>query len=225
MKLYYILIYINLFINLNNSLLYNNMVNLNIFIRKPLQNTIINFIKINNVNNMKIKNTSNYLLLKYYDDFNNPLKKNNKKLYNLKNISSYFEEELNEDINFADSKNKNNKIYELIKYNNKPIIIINEKKNNKYNMKNIYLINNKTNYIYKYMIYEKNNLKKYKIDINAIEINKKETLWITNIYYNSLLEYYLNIRIDTLNNWLVYILNNNNKNFYYKKYLLLNYFT
>jgi hypothetical protein len=75
------------------------------------------------------------------------------------------------------------------------------------------------------MIYEKNNLKKYKIDINAIEINKKETLWITNIYYNSLLEYYLNIRIDTLNNWLVYTLNNNNKNFYYKKYLLLNYFT
>ena len=43
----------------------HHVFNFNTIIRRSLDDSIINFIKINNINNMKIKNTPKYLILKY----------------------------------------------------------------------------------------------------------------------------------------------------------------
>lgn len=82
---------------------------------RSLDDSIINFIKLNN---MKIKYTSKYLILKYDDNYHS--------LYN-----------------------DHNNIFDIIKNNMKPILILYDKKimNTTFKYKHTYLIKNINNYI------------------------------------------------------------------------------
>jgi len=74
------------------------IININTIIKRPIENTIISFIKIGNLDNLKIKNHTNYLILKFddkkynnsYNYLYNTIKNNNKQLLiiNNKNVNN-----------------------------------------------------------------------------------------------------------------------------------------
>jgi hypothetical protein len=117
-------------------------------------------------------------------------------------------------------ENKNYDIYELIRKNEKQILILYERKNSELNFKHLYLIKDKYNYVYKYGFNYNNNKYKYFFDIKASEITKYETMWnitsrfrynptdITEIYKTNII------------NWIKFNIYNNVNNYYYKRYLL-----
>jgi hypothetical protein len=210
-------------------------------IRKSLDDSLINFIKINNVNYLRVKNTHpKYLILKYFHD--KPVEKDESKL--IINLPSQIiiRNETEHIINFISSisnhnnndnkeieekeqdekeyENKNYDIYELIRKNEKQILILYERKNSELNFKHLYLIKDKYNYVYKYGFNYNNNKYKYFFDIKASEITKYETMWnitsrfrynptdITEIYKTNII------------NWIKFNIYNNVNNYYYKRYLL-----
>jgi len=234
---------------------YYHLFNINTVIRKSLDDSLINFIKINNVNYLRVKNTHpKYLILKYFHD--KPIEKddgnmeNGKLFVNLpsqimirdetEHIMNYIssishhhdnkedkeENENNEEMKKYDEEeyeNKNYDIYELIRKNEKQILILYERNNKELNFKHLYLIKDKYNYIYKYGFNYKDNKYKYLFDIKASEITKYETHWnittrfrynptdITEVYKNNILNW---IKFNIYNNV------NNYNNYYYKRYLL-----
>jgi hypothetical protein len=166
--------------------------NFNLKIKKPLDCSIINFIKIHNINYFKVKENPKYLILRYLHE---PL---------------------------DDVYNYN--IFDIIKNNNKPVIISYEKKNinNTLNYKYSYLIYNSTSYLSKYTLNYNNNIYRYSFDINASETDKYETNWYIKSKHNSRIN--SNITNNYIKNWIEYNINNNYLYYYYKKYLLFNYY-
>lgn len=202
------------------------VININTLIKRPVEDSIISFIKINNLNNIRIKNHSSYLILKFSDEFNK--KPVNKLTSDISNNLISINESLiillkpqvkKEEKSFYD-------IYDIIKNNNKPLLIINKK--NSYNLKSkyVYLIKTKTEYIIKYSFDYNNKKNKYFLDIIANPIDKYETLWdisaiIDDINTNDkLIMLGYNIK-----NWIEYqIYQSDTFNDLYKKYMILYYF-
>jgi hypothetical protein len=199
MKLF--ILFFIFFLNLLEGFNYY-FLNFNLKIKKPIDSCIINFIKINDINYIRVKDNSKYLVLRYLHE---PLEE---KTYNY-NIST--------DKYYYD-------IYDIIKYNTKPIIISYEKKkeDRSLNYKYSYLIKNSTSYLSKYTLNYNNLVYKYSFDINSNMIDKFETNWNIKAKYNTQTEN--NSTINYIKNWIEYNLNNNNKYYYYKKYLLFNYY-
>lgn len=207
-------------------------------IYKSKSDSIINFIKINNINNLKIKENSKYLILNYNNDKtkNDNDKNKNDKINNNNNDNLidiiddriYIKNELEI---FNDNNeiiiNEDNSIYERIITNKKPILIISERNddNKLLSYKYRYLIKDKDNYTCSFLFrYNKKNYK-YFFDICSEEINRYETDWDINA----------KIRVEDNNkndmsinlmNWIRYNTydNFNNINYNYKKYLLINYY-
>jgi hypothetical protein len=211
-------------------------VNFKTKIHKSLTDSLINFIKINNINNLKIKENSKYLILNYKDEYKIENEKINVEistnLLNITNDKIYIKNELENYNNYDNNKNEDIKedlsIYERIIINKKPILIISEKNDENKNLKfkYRYLIKDKNNYTCSYLFrYNKKNYK-YLFDIIGTEINRYETDW----------DITAKIRLDKINmnkemeinllNWIKYNTNDNynNNNYYYKKYLLINYY-
>jgi hypothetical protein len=204
--------------------------NFNTIIRRSLDNSIINFINVDNINNLKIKHTAKFLVLKYEDNpyFNlNPVviatTTTTNKLLIFNNYNSYD--------NYDDLYNPENndyfKIFDIIKNNKKPILILYEKKiaSTDFKYKHMYLIKNKNNYIFKYNYIFNNQHHKYFFDINATEISKYETNWNITASFNYKLKEIIDVSKISIINWFINSFNNNFKNYFYKKYLLFQYLT
>lgn len=202
------------------------VININTLIKRPIEDSIISFIKISNVNNIRIKNHSSYLVLKFSDEINkNP---ENKLKTNIKNNLLSINESLiillkpqvrREEMSFYD-------IYDIIKNNNKPLLIINNKNSNNLKSKYVYLIKSKTEYIIKYSFDYNNNKNKYFLDIIANPLDKYETLWdISAIIDDKNTNDKLVMLGYNIKNWIEYqIYQSETFNDLYKKYMILYYF-
>jgi len=164
------------------------IININTIIKRPIENTIISFIKIGNLDNLKIKNHTKYLVLKFGNkNYNNPY----------------------------------NYLYNTIKNNNKPLLIINNKNINNLKSKYTYLIKNKNEYRMKYEFDYNNNKYKYYLNIMAKSIDRYETEWnITAIYFDKLINDKLIIK-----NWIEHLIYQSSiYNDIYKQYIILYFF-
>lgn len=223
--------------------------NFNTVIRRSVDDSIINFININNINYFKIKESSKYLILKYDDSVNLNLKKDTQNIFDFPpfaiNDDNYDKKDTQKifDISpflinndnydnyyrlFQTNNDNNNyyKMYETIKDNVKPIIIIYNKKilNTNVKYRYLYLIKNKTNYIFKYNYIYNNEYHKYLFDINATKISNYETNWDVTAKFNYDLKDLMEISKISIISWFIYNIDNNNiKNYFYKKYLLFQY--
>jgi len=205
--------------------------NINFNIKRSIDDTIIRFVKIDNINNYIIKNTTKSLLIKYNKINNNNINNinnNNKIITTIHNmpillrddkdkIINYYKNHLYDEIENESAK-YNYTIYNYIKNNNKPIIIISNTNTNKYT----YIINNKNNVICKFRFTYNNTNYKYIIDMSLKEINTAETYLSINTHVN----YVKNFKLLNLyiKNWIEGIINTNIKNYYMKKYLINTYF-
>jgi len=234
------ILFVFIFLTISQSFYYH-LFNINTKINKSIDDSLIHFIKINNVNYLRIKNNHpKYLILKYFHD--KPIEKDEgnmekgRLMVNLPNqigirnetehimnfisMINHEVQEENEEESNKEIENKNYGIYEIIRNNNKPILILYEKKNNGLNFRHLYLIKYKYNYISKYSFDYRDNRYKYYFDIKATEINKYETNWniTARFRYNpaDIIEIYKNNII----NWINYNIYNNLNNYYYKRYLL-----
>jgi hypothetical protein len=194
MKSINICLFILLFVQCNS---FNpHIFNFNTIIPRSLDDSIINFIKIDNVNNMKIKYTSKYLVLKYEDNIN-LMHQDNNDLYNII---------------------KTNKKPILFLYDKKII-------NTTFKYRHTYLIKNRNNYIFKYNYMFNNQHHKYLFDIYAIELNKYETYWNISASFNIRLKDIIELSKISIINWFCNSIDNSSKNYFYKKYLLFQYLT
>lgn len=235
MRLILILLFV-LFVNSFNFHYFNYKT----VLRKSIDDSIINFIKINNVNFMRVREHPKYLILKYYYDAleNNEqfTKKDNKLIINYDYPISVIDnseiinvinpKEILVEDNYGNSNNNNYDIYDMIRLNTKPILILYEKKkpNASYSYKHLYLIHNRTSYISKYSLNYNNNIYKYEFNINASEVSKYETNWSIDVKFNYKKENQLNMTKNYIQDWVNYNIYNNNKYYFYKKFLLFNYY-
>lgn len=172
-----------------------NVINIKTLIKRPIDYSIISFIKINNLDNLNIKNHTNYLIFKFDDK-------------NKNNLLSY------------------NYIYNTIKNNKKPLLIINNKNINNFKSKYVYLIKNKNEYIMKYIFNYNDNIYKYLFNINATKYNNYETLWnILVIINDNKIDDKLNMPGYLIKNWIEYMIYQKDEiNDNFKKYLILYFF-
>ena len=165
-------------------------------ISRPIENSIISFVKIGNINNLKIKNHTNYLILRF-DDKNN-----------------------------EGSLRKFNDCYDIIKDNKKPLLIIYNKNINDLKTKYSYIIKNKNDYLMKYKFDYNNKKHKYILNISAYEYDKYETLWDISAIINKQEDTDKLIMTGYLiKNWIDYLIYQENTiNDTLKKYIILYYF-
>ena len=214
-----------------------NVISINLLIKKSLQDSLISFIKLPYIHNLKIKNHTKYLILEYIDD---PKKTKDEKLIIKKNINLIeIKDERNNVINLLNNnkidgvefmENDQNdsffNVYDTIKNNNKPLIIINKKNRNNINSKYLYLIKSKNQYIIRYSFDYNNKRHKYYFDIEATSIDNYETNWEISAFIK---DYSINKTLAIIGfyikNWIEHnIYNNIDNNNFYKKYLVLYYF-
>lgn len=202
------------------------VININTLIKRPIEDSIISFIKINNLNNIRIKNHSSYLILKFSDEVNKkPVNKLSSDISN--NLISINESLIillkpqvkKEEKTFYD-------IYDIIKNNNKPLMIINDKNLNNLKSKYVYLIKSRTEYFIKYSFDYNNKKNKYYLDIIANPIDKYETLWDISAIIDDISSNDKLIMLgNNIKNWIEYqIYQLDTFNDLYKKYMILYYF-
>lgn len=189
-----------------------NLININLLIKKSVHDSLISFIKLPNIYNLKVKNHSSYLILKYLDE---PPKKNEMnavidkmKIDNYKNDESLLN------------------VYDIIKSNVKPLIILNKSNKNNMNHKYLYLIKSKNEYLVRYTFDYNNKKYKYYFDIKANAIDKYETSWeISALIADYSISKSLTMISFYVKNWIENnIYNNIDNNSFYKRYLVLYYF-
>ena len=159
--------------------------NFNMVFTRPRNETLLRFVKINEVNNYKVHNRTNYLLISFSE----------------KN------KEVDEDYS----------VYNYIKNNNKPLILVNKEEDKKYS----YLIKDNKNLKCKYHLNYNEKKYRYTFDITSNEINEKKTFWNVVANINEVSNY--NLIVFQLINWINYIINTNIKNYYLKKYIIMCY--
>ena len=108
-------------------------------------------------------------------------------------------------------------IYNYIKDNKKPLILISTEKNKKYT----YLIKDENNIKCKYELYYNDKYYKYLFDITSNKIDDKQTYWNIEAKVNEISNFKL--IIYQLMNWINFIINTNIKNYYLKKYIIIGY--
>jgi hypothetical protein len=152
---------------------------------RPKNETLLRFVNINNVNNYKIQNRTNYLLISFSKD--------------------------NKNIEYDYS------IYNYIKDNKKPLILISKENDKKYT----YLIKDENKIKCKYELnYNKKNYR-YLFDITSNKMEDRKTYWNIEVKVNEISNFKL--IIYQLMNWINYIININIKNYYFKKYIIMCY--
>ncbi len=175
--------------------------NFNMRFTRPLSDTLLRFVKINDINNYKIQNRTNYLLISFSQ--NNMINNSEYSFYNYINNNNYKYMSYND--------------YSIYKNNNKPIIIINNENDKKYT----YLIKNKNNYKCKYELNYNQKKYKYIFDITSTEIDDKKTYWNIIAKVNEISNFKL--IVIQLMNWINFIIDTNIKNYYLKKYIIMCY--
>jgi hypothetical protein len=212
-----------------------SVISINLIIKRTVEESLISFIKLPHIQNLKIKNSSNYLILNYLDeplpktklDFKLPsnqilIKDDDNKVLNfLSNKEETIEEIENSQNKYLEQYNSFYTIYETIKNNKKPIMIISKKKDSKY----LYLIKSKNEYIMKYTFNYNNKHHKYYFDILAQPIDNYETSWEISALIKdyspnktlALIGFYIK-------NWIELNIYNNHLNSFYKRYIILYYF-
>lgn len=212
-----------------------SVISINLIIKRTVEESLISFIKLPNVHNLKVKNSSNYLILNYLDeplpkaklDFKIPsnqilIKNDDNKVINfLSNKEETIEDIENSQNKYLEQYNSFYTIYETIKNNKKPIMIISKKKGSKY----LYLIKSRNEYIMKYTFDYNNKRHKYYFDILAEPIDNYETSW----EISALIKDYSPTKTLALigfyiKNWIEHNIYNNNSNNFYKRYIILYYF-
>lgn len=159
--------------------------NFNMVFTRPKNETLLRFVNLNNVNNYKIQNRTNYLLISFSND--------------------------NKMIDYDYS------IYNFIKDNKKPLILISKENDKKYS----YLIKDENKIKCKYELsYNKKNYR-YLFDITSNKIEDRKTYWNIDVKVNEISNFKL--IIYQLMNWINYIINTNIKNYYFKKYIIMSY--
>lgn len=168
-----------------------NIINIHMIIKRPLDYSLISLVKIGNINNLRVKNHTNYLILKYSD-----------KKYN----------------------NSYNYIYNIIKNNDKKLLIINDNDNNNIKSKYTYLIKNRNEYLMKYEFNYNDKLHKYILDIRANKLDKYETEWNIKSYINEkIMSDKLVMSGYFIKNWINYLIYQNDRN-ELRKYIILYFF-
>lgn len=212
-----------------------SVISINLIIKRTVEDSLISFIKLPNIHNLKVKNSSNYLILNYLDEPQQKskldfklhsdqilVKDNNNKVLNfLSNKEEAIEDIENSQNKYLEQYNSFYTIYETIKNNKKPIMIINKKKGSKY----LYLIKSKNEYIMKYTFDYNNKRHKYYFDILAEPIDNYETSWEISALIKdyspnktlALIGFYIK-------NWIEHNIYNNHINSFYKRYIILYYF-
>jgi len=215
-----------------------NIVSINLLLKKSMEDSLISFIKLPYIHNLKIKNHSNYLILNYLDI---PKKKTNLNIQLLSNlikitdiddkvindirINNYHYNELINDDNEIKTNSFLN-IYDTIKNNKKQLVIINKNNKNNMNSKYLYLIKSKNEYLVRYTFDYNKKRYKYYFDIRATPIDKYETSWeISAMVTDYSVDKSLAMIGFYIKNWIENnIYNNLDTNVFYKRYLILYYF-
>lgn len=217
-----------------------NVISINLLIKKSVQDSLISFIKLPNIYNLKIKNHSSYLILKYLDEppkkpidlieneFKNELIKVNDMNNEVMNVvidKMKFNYEVIDNNNYKNDDSLLN-VYDIIKTNVKPLIIINKSNKNNMNHKYLYLIKSKNEYLVRYTFDYNKKKYKYYFDITASPIDKYETSWeISALIADYSISKSLTMIGFYVKNWIENnIYNNIDKNSFYKRYLVLYYF-
>lgn len=157
--------------------------NFNMIIKRSPNDSLLRFVKINDVNNYEIYNKTNYLLINFNKNYEpNPY-------------------------NFS--------IYNYIKDNKKPLILVSNEVDKKYT----YLIKDKNNYKCKYDLNYNKKKYRYLFEIKANEIDDKQTYWNVDAKVNEISNFKL--IIFQLINWINFIIDTNISNYYLKKYLII----
>jgi len=166
-----------------------NIVSINLLLKKSMEDSLISFIKLPYIHNLKIKNHSNYLILNYLDI---PKKKTNLNIQLLPNLIKITDindkiindirinnDHYNELINDDDKRKTDSflNIYDTIKNNKKQLVIINKNNKNNMNSKYLYLIKSKNEYLVRYTFDYNKKRYKYYFDIRATPVDKYETSW------------------------------------------------
>ena len=208
------------FISLISSFSFNTI------IKRNINDTFIRFIKLNNINNYKIFEKPNYLIIKfnredkskiYIDNIFDPIiiKDENDEIINLiKPIQ-------NDSISPKNPMKINKfdySIYNYIKTNKKPLILISKEDGKTY----FYYIKDKNNFICKYRFNYNQKIYKYYMKVKADEISDKETFW----YIDADVNIISNIRLLGIQiiNWINFLIDTNITNYYFKKYLISSYY-
>jgi hypothetical protein len=193
------------------------------------------------IHNLKIKNHTKYLILDYLDD---PKKKLNEKIDITNNNNNFnrlieVKDDNSNSMNILTTKiidgveiveqDQNNSffnVYDTIKNNKKPLIIINRKNRNNINSKYLYLIKSKNEYVMRYTFDYNNHRYKYYFNINAKPIDNYETSWeISALVKDYSATKTLAIIGYYVKNWIEHnIYNNMDMNGFYKRYLVLYFF-
>lgn len=139
---------------------------------------------------------------------------NNVRNYKIQNRTNYLMISFSKDNKMIDNDYS---IYNYIKDNKKPLILISTEKNKKYT----YLIKDENNIKCKYELNYNDKYYKYLLDITSNKIDDKQTFWNIEAKVNEISNFKL--IIYQLMNWINFIINTNIKNYYLKKYIIIGY--
>ena len=164
----------------------------------------------------------NYFTLNFNMVFTRPKNETLLRFVNINNVKNY---KINNRTNYLlISFSKDNKmidndysIYNYIKDNNKPLILISKENDKKYS----YLIKDANNFKCKYELNYNEKHYRYLFDITSSKIEDKKTTWNIEAKVNEISNFKL--IVYQLMNWFNFIINTNIKNYYLKKYIIMCY--
>ena len=139
---------------------------------------------------------------------------NNINKYKIQNRTNYLLISFSKDNKMIDNDYS---IYNYIKDNKKPLILISKEDDKKYS----YLIKDDNKFKCKYELFYNQKHYRYLLDITSNKIDDKKTYWNIDARVNEIANFKL--IIYQLMNWINFIINTNIKNYYLKKYIIISY--
>jgi hypothetical protein len=139
---------------------------------------------------------------------------NNVKNYKIQNRTNYLLISFSKDNKMIDNDFS---IYNYIKDNKKPLILISNEDDKKYS----YLIKDDNQFKCKYDLNYNQKKYRYLFDITSNKIDERQTYWNIEAKVNEIANFKL--IIYQLMNWFNFIINTNIKNYYLKKYIIMCY--
>ncbi len=139
---------------------------------------------------------------------------NNVKNYKIQNRTNYLLISFSKDYKMIDNDLS---IFNYIKDNNKPLILISKEDDKKYS----YLIKNNNEFKYKYDLNYNQKNYRYLFNITSNNIDERQTYWNIDAKVNEIANF--NLIIYQIMNWFNFIINTNIKYYYLKKYIIISY--
>lgn len=139
---------------------------------------------------------------------------NNVKNYKIQNRTNYLLISFSKDYKMIDNDLS---IFNYIKDNNKPLILISKEDDKKYS----YLIKNNNEFKYKYDLNYNQKNYRYLFNITSNKIDERQTYWNIDAKVNEISNF--NLIIYQIMNWFNFIINTNIKYYYLKKYIIISY--